>query len=133
MTPPFNPAALSVLLMGQESLTIACGDMLLAGGHRIAAVVSADATVQGWAETEGLEVFAKPAELVAAGRRADWFLSIANLAMVPDAALALAERGAVNFHDGPLPEAAGLNTPAWAILRGAASTTELTDAIIEAL
>jgi natural product biosynthesis luciferase-like monooxygenase protein len=27
-----------------------------------------------------------------------------------------AKAGAVNFHDGPLPERAGLNTPAWAIL-----------------
>ena len=47
MTAPFNPAAISVLLMGQESLTIACGGSLLAGGHRIAGVVSQDATVQG--------------------------------------------------------------------------------------
>ncbi|WP_299880129.1 MupA/Atu3671 family FMN-dependent luciferase-like monooxygenase [uncultured Sulfitobacter sp.] len=118
MTAPFNPAAFSVLLMGQESLTIACGDMLLAGGHSIAAVISDDATVQGWAEGQGLSVYETPKALVAAGAQADWFLSIANLAMVPDAALALAGKGAVNFHDGPLPQMAGLNTPAWAILRG---------------
>ena len=118
MTAPFNPAAISVLLMGQESLTIACGGILLAGGHRIAAVVTQDATEQGWAAELGLEVFDTPKALVAAGPTADWFLSIANLAMVPDAALALASKGAVNFHDGPLPQAAGLNTPAWAILRG---------------
>ena len=31
--------------------------------------------------------------------------------------LALA-RGAVNFHDGPLPRYAGLNAPVWAILNG---------------
>lgn len=118
MTVPFNPAAISVLLMGQESLTIACGDMMLAGGHQIAAVVSADATVQGWAEGLGLQVFSDPKALIAAGTNADWFLSIANLAMVPEAALGLASKGAVNFHDGPLPQAAGLNTPSWAILQG---------------
>lgn len=118
MTAPFNSAAISVLLMGQESLTIACGDMLLAGGHRIAAVISADATVLGWAQAQELAVYEDPKALVADGTRADWFLSIANLAMVPDAALALASKGAVNFHDGPLPQMAGLNTPAWAILQG---------------
>ncbi|WP_432816799.1 MupA/Atu3671 family FMN-dependent luciferase-like monooxygenase [Sulfitobacter sp. JB4-11] len=121
MTAPFNAAPLTVLLMGQESLTIACGDMLLAGGHDIAAVVSNDATVQGWAEGQGLTVHPTPQALITAGAQADWFLSIANLAMVPEAALALAGKGAVNFHDGPLPQMAGLNTPAWAILRGHAT------------
>jgi natural product biosynthesis luciferase-like monooxygenase protein len=32
--------------------------------------------------------------------------------------LALAARGAVNFHDGPLPDYAGLNAPVWALLNG---------------
>ncbi len=30
------------------------------------------------------------------------------------------EVGAINFHDGPLPRYAGLNTPAWAIINGEA-------------
>ena len=32
------------------------------------------------------------------------------------AVLAQAKRGAINFHDGPLPRHAGLNAPVWAIL-----------------
>ena len=36
--------------------------------------------------------------------------------MIPDPVLALAARGAINFHDGPLPRYAGLNAPVWAIL-----------------
>ena len=50
---------------------------------------------------------------------ADWLLSIANLRMIPDDVLALPTKGAINFHDGPLPAYAGLNTPAWAIINGA--------------
>ncbi|WP_105425426.1 MupA/Atu3671 family FMN-dependent luciferase-like monooxygenase [Neorhizobium tomejilense] len=48
----------------------------------------------------------------------DWLFSIANLKMVPDAAWRHANIGAANFHDGLLPDMAGLNTPAWAILEG---------------
>ena len=46
----------------------------------------------------------------------DWLFSIANLAIVPDAVLAKATSGAINFHDGPLPRYAGLNAPVWALL-----------------
>ena len=38
--------------------------------------------------------------------------------MIPGAVLARATKGAVNFHDGPLPAYAGLNAPVWAILAG---------------
>ena len=48
----------------------------------------------------------------------DWLLSIANLTVIPDAVIAQAAKGAVNFHDGPLPQMAGLNTPAWARMLG---------------
>jgi natural product biosynthesis luciferase-like monooxygenase protein len=117
MTASFNPAPLTAILMGDESLTIACGDMLLAGGHRIAAVVTRDAAVKGWAEGHGLRSLTKPREVIGAVE-ADWLLSIANLRMIPAEVLAVPARGAINFHDGPLPRYAGLNTPAWAILNG---------------
>jgi hypothetical protein len=35
MTATFQPAGFSAILIGDESLTIACGDMILAGGHAI--------------------------------------------------------------------------------------------------
>jgi len=121
MTATFNPAGFSAILMGDESLTIACGDMILAGGHRIAAVVTRDADVQGWAQAHDLPVLDAPRDLIGAGHSADWLLSIANLRMIPADVLALPAKGAINFHDGPLPRYAGLNTPAWAIINGEAS------------
>ena len=48
----------------------------------------------------------------------DWLFSIANLRIIPQEVCARAGRGAINFHDGPLPELAGLNTPSWAIIEG---------------
>lgn len=113
---------LSVLLIGNESLTIQCGDMALARGHAIAAVVTRSADVRHWAEGRGLRVEAQDSD---AGERlgdlsVDWLLSVANLNVIPEAVLRLARVGSVNFHDGPLPRHAGLNAPVWALLEGEA-------------
>ncbi|APE42971.1 peptide synthetase [Sulfitobacter alexandrii] len=118
MTATFQPAGFSAIVIGDESLTIACGDMILAGGHRVVAVVTRDTTVRGWAEGHGIATFDAPRDLLGAEVRADWLLSIANLRMIPQDVLALPAKGAINFHDGPLPAYAGLNTPAWAIING---------------
>lgn len=48
----------------------------------------------------------------------DYLLSVANLDVLKPETLGMARRCAVNFHDGPLPERAGLNVPVWALLEG---------------
>jgi natural product biosynthesis luciferase-like monooxygenase protein len=111
----------SCFLIGNESLTQQCGEMLLARGHRISALVTRHPEVASWGTKRGLAVIEQKkgweAELPA---QADWLLSVANLSLIPDAALAKTSRGGVNFHDGPLPRHAGLNAPVWAILEGEA-------------
>lgn len=111
----------STLLIGNETLTRECGDALLARGHRIAAVVTRAPDVQAWATSRGLRVEGFGPDLAArlTGVSVDWLLSIANLTVIPADVLALA-KGAVNFHDGPLPRYAGLNAPVWAIWNGEA-------------
>lgn len=106
----------SSLLIGNESLAIQCGDVLLTKGHDISAVVTHNRNVAAWAMGKGLAVHA-PGDLpddVAY----DWLLSIANLDIIPQPLLDRAAKGAVNFHDGPLPRYAGLNAPVWAQLNG---------------
>ena len=110
----------SALLIGSESLTSQCGQVLLDRGHRIAAVVTRNAEVRKWALAKGLRVEGAGDWAALAGLSVDWLLSVANLSVIPDAVLAMAARGAVNFHDGPLPRHAGLNAPVWAILGGEA-------------
>ncbi|WP_027236679.1 MupA/Atu3671 family FMN-dependent luciferase-like monooxygenase [Leisingera caerulea] len=109
--------AFTCALIGNESLLIGCADALLARGHQIRAVVSQDADIRAWAADKGLTLLEKPADLTGGF---DWLLSIANLTVIPDEVLALAAKGAVNFHDGPLPHYAGLNTPNWALINGEA-------------
>lgn len=114
--------SLSAILIGNESLARECGAAWLARGHRLAAVVSRHADTREWATGAGIRVVA-PGKGMAqelAGIQVDWVLSVANLALVPDGVLALAAHGGVNFHDGPLPDHAGLNAPVWAMLEGAA-------------
>ncbi|HOZ31417.1 MAG TPA: formyltransferase family protein, partial [Tabrizicola sp.] len=111
---------LTALLIGSNSLTVECGNRWLERGHSLAAVVTREAKVAAWAAERSLRIVAPGPGLAnrLAGTDVDWVLSVANLSLVPDAVLALAGQGGVNFHDGPLPGYAGLNAPVWAILNG---------------
>lgn len=108
----------SCVVVGDESLLIQCSEILLQRGHRIGAVVTRNPEIRRWADGSGLPVEAPgpdlDARLGAVGF--DWLFSIANLAVIPKTVLALAAKGAVNFHDGPLPRYAGLNAPVWALI-----------------
>lgn len=110
---------LSVVLIGSESLTIEAGRQLRARGFEVRAVVTHSADVRKWAAGEGLDVLGFGVGLTARlGAAVDWIFSVANLEMLPADLLALGAKGAVNFHDGPLPRYAGLNAPVWALLNG---------------
>ena len=115
-------SSFSAVIIGNESLAIQCSEMLRDAGHSIAAVVTRNPDIAGWAKGHELTVVSSDADLAAelGGMHFDWLLSIANLDMIPDSVLALPKRGAVNLHDGPLPRYAGLNAPVWALLAGEA-------------
>lgn len=108
----------SCVLLGGQTLLIQCGDLLLERGHRIDAVVSSDDQVEQWAREKKIRALT-PSKTLAddlKNHEFDYLFSIVNLSLVSDAVLALPKKGAINFHDGPLPDYAGLNTPVWAIL-----------------
>ncbi|RBW61609.1 peptide synthetase [Phaeobacter gallaeciensis] len=110
----------SCVVIGNESLLIGCTEMLLERGHSVRAVQTQNAEIQNWAKTKGLPLVSQMNDLAEQFKTGDvdWLLSIANLAIIPEKVLALPQNGAINFHDGPLPKYAGLNTPAWAIFNG---------------
>ncbi|MCU0673549.1 MAG: LLM class flavin-dependent oxidoreductase [Myxococcota bacterium] len=107
----------SSYLMGAESLLVQCAEILLQRGHTIRGVISDNREITAWARGRGIPVL-EPGKGLAEriNEEFDWFFSIANLRIVPDAVLAKAKHGGVNFHDGPLPKYAGLNAPNWALL-----------------
>ena len=106
------------VLIGDELLLVQCAERLLARSHTVQLVISSNPSVRRWAEERSIAVlenrgdYASPLQTI----DFDWLFSIANLRIVPQSVWQRAKYGAVNFHDGPLPERAGLNTPAWAIL-----------------
>ena len=110
---------LSAVLIGGESLLIHCAKLWLERGHGIAAVVTGNPEIATWAESTGLPVVTPGPGLESRLEPGfDWLLSIANLSLIPSDVLAMAQAGAINFHDGPLPRHAGLNAPVWALLEG---------------
>ena len=111
-----NDSTFACVLIGSDSLLSECGKTLLARGHEVLAVVTRDARVAAWAESVPILVLEDHADLALLATPAfDYLFSIAYLELIPDEVIALPRRGAINFHDGPLPEYAGLNTPSWAI------------------
>jgi methionyl-tRNA formyltransferase len=113
---------LTCVLIGSDNLLTQCGEVLLQANHKIVAVVTDIQRIASWAAGKGLIVIdsAEPgwaAEL--GGLSFEWLFSITHLAIIPPDVLALPQKGAINFHDGPLPRFTGLNTPAWALIEGA--------------
>jgi natural product biosynthesis luciferase-like monooxygenase protein len=110
--------ALTAYIIGETSLPIQCAEILLEEGHTLCGVISSDPQVTRWAEERQIPHLAPTADLPALlGRRPfDYLLSVNNLTLLDGRLLALPRRGAINFHDGPLPRYAGLNAPMWAIL-----------------
>jgi natural product biosynthesis luciferase-like monooxygenase protein len=108
------------VLVGNGSLLAGCGDVLLGQGQKIAAVVSSEPEIEHWATRHGIRLEPSSTNLPALLREVefDHLASIAHLSIIPAEALNLVRGLAINFHDGPLPELAGLNVTTWAILRG---------------
>jgi natural product biosynthesis luciferase-like monooxygenase protein len=108
---------LRCVVAGGESLLVECAQQLLDRGHTITTVVSAAPDVARWAAERGLPLVRSVKDLVAAPPAPyDVFFGITNLEIVPPAVLAQPRHAAVNFHDGPLPEHAGMYVTTWALL-----------------
>ncbi|AUH34291.1 MupA/Atu3671 family FMN-dependent luciferase-like monooxygenase [Paracoccus tegillarcae] len=108
----------SAILVGNEALLRHATEVLLERGHSVAAIITRNPELRSWAEGAGLRVEDQDAGVPADGPVADWLFSVANLSILKPGMLARGRRGAINFHDGPLPAMAGVNVPVWAIAEG---------------
>jgi natural product biosynthesis luciferase-like monooxygenase protein len=117
-TGPFRCA-----LIGADTLLTECSDLLLQRGHDVVAIVAGSTRIAAWAHAHDLTVFDADVrddvwidQLQPLG--IDYLFAVTHLRMLPAAAIALPARMAINFHDGPLPDYPGLNTPVWGLLNG---------------
>ncbi|MEM7675889.1 MAG: formyltransferase family protein, partial [Myxococcota bacterium] len=105
-------------VIGADTLLIECSERLLEAGIQIKGVITAAPPLVDWATAKGLPVIDETSDYRAklAADPFDYLFSITHLKLIPDEILSMAKIAAINFHDGPLPAYAGLNTPAWALM-----------------
>src|SRR5258705_894974 len=108
----------STVIIGEGALLIPCAEILLRQNQEIQAIVSANEAIQEWAREQNIRWVSRQDEVLSSmeERSFDFLFSIANLSVIPPRILAMPRRGAINFHDGPLPRYAGLHATTWAIL-----------------
>ncbi len=112
----------SCYLIGGDSLLIECGEILQAKGHEILGVITNTPRLSQWAISKSIPTIAAdsdyPEKLIERSQASsfDYLFSITHLSIIKDEVLALPQKMTINFHDGPLPAYAGLNTPAWALI-----------------
>ena len=113
-----NTPRFSCYIIGADTLLTACGDILLNAGHELRGIITDAPKVAHWAKERGLPVMGTKSDYIAQLKAEpfDFFFAITHLALIPAEVLALPRRMAINFHDGPLPAYAGLNTPVWGLL-----------------
>jgi len=104
------------ILVGGESLLIQCAESLLQAGHQVAVVISENERILEWAREKDIKVFKELKGVVPKLPAVDYLFSIANLRFLSKELIEFPRLGAINFHDGPLPRYAGLNTPNWALI-----------------
>ena len=105
-------------MIGADTLLIECGERLLDAGFVIKGVITQAAPIADWAKQKGLKVIDESGDYrsAIANEPFDYLFSITHLKLIADEVLSLPRIAAINFHDGPLPRYAGLNTPAWALM-----------------
>ena len=110
---------MNAIFCGNGSLLIQCAEAFRQAGGELLGVISGDAQIIAWAAAEGTPHLGTAEAPQLGDLQFDYLFSVANLTVLPQALILRAARRAINFHDGPLPERAGLNVPAWAIMEGA--------------
>ena len=122
MSPVDGSGTTRLVVIGDESLAIACAEISRDAGLDVVALVSRNRAVavdRGRTSASRRSIFVtSPAQ----PRRCASFastcsISAANLRVLSADVLAQA-RTSINFHDGPLPGYAGLNVTTWAIHNG---------------
>lgn len=108
----------SICLIGEDSLLIQCGEILLNRHHSIQVIVSPVKKIESWARKNHISYFKTINELsqLEYSMNIDYIFSIVNSCILPPSFLELACRAAINYHDSPLPKYAGLHSTSWAIL-----------------
>lgn len=108
---------LSCYLIGEDSLLIQCGSILLAKNHSIDLVITPIKSIQIWAKNNSIPYISALNELTHRDEGAvDIIFSIVNSYKLSPELVKMAKIGVFNYHDSILPHYAGLNATIWALV-----------------
>jgi amino acid adenylation domain-containing protein len=108
----------SCFVIGEGTLPRKCAEILLEKGHKIKGIISPDRAIREWTEEKNIVYLKsiKKLKKVLAEEKCDYLFSIVNQSIIPEEIFALAQKGAINYHDAPLPKYAGVNATSWALI-----------------
>ena len=106
------------IIIGETSLSTRCAQVVRSAGHELAGIISPNSEVREWAKKNAIVACesAKFGDESLCSKPFDYLFSIVNNLVLSPALLALPRRGAINFHDGPLPRYAGIHSTSWALM-----------------
>ncbi len=106
-------------IVGEGTLPIQCGEIVLDRGHEICGIISRDASILRWAEGKAVAHMEPTDDLILFMSRCsfDYLFSIVNSRILPKNLLELPGRYAINYHDALLPKYAGSHATSWAIMQ----------------
>ncbi|PKM52637.1 MAG: hypothetical protein CVV02_00435 [Firmicutes bacterium HGW-Firmicutes-7] len=105
-------------LIGEASLLIKCGEILINNGFIIKGVISKEKKICEWATNNDLDRI-NPKEAyfkVLKKEPFDFLFSIVNYQVLKKDVLDLPKKMAINFHDAILPRYGGIHATSWALL-----------------
>lgn len=108
----------SCYIIGKDSLVIQCAEILLKENFQILGITSDDPLIIQWCSVHDIPILESFESLLTKKERFsfDYLFSIMNSKILSHKMVTLPHRGAINFHDSPLPKYAGLLATTWAIL-----------------
>ena len=107
-------------ILGEGTLPIQCGELLLERGHKIFGVISSDVSIGSWAKAKDIPHIQQTDNLVdfLSQQPFDYLFSIVNNSVLPKEIWELPRQLAINCHDSLLPKYAGVNATSWALMDG---------------
>src|SRR5688500_18909535 len=112
-------ASYSAWFVGEGSLLIQAAETWLGSGHEVLGIATREPNVIAWGKERSLRVV-EPGALRGPLTSAayDFLCSVVNVTMLPEDVIKTPKELAINFHDGPVPRYAGVNTPVGALMNG---------------
>ncbi|KTD36799.1 peptide synthetase, non-ribosomal [Legionella nautarum] len=110
--------AFNCYLIGDDNITLECASLIRAKNHSILGIISSSPKIKKWCTLNDIPSIKslKEFETHYLNNPCDYLFSIANGAILKPRILNYPRIAAINYHNSPLPQYAGLYATTWALL-----------------